>query len=286
MLLAAVAACAASPQSPSPTTLTGGRSTESATPTATGSPEHPIGVIAVGHSGMTGYMSDPKSPGTDTEANSWATGTNPAVHSIYQRLVAARPETAGHVANAASDGAESDRLPDQATQGLTRVPYPALLIVQIVGNDLRCDGTDPQHYPEFRDNVTKAVQTVLKASPNASVVLIGDPGRPASYAKVIADLPTTPKDFIDTRPCFLFSANKTINHTEVARVTTLLAAYEAQLAGACQGLRRCHTDGGAAARMELPIADYGEDFLHPSISGHAHIAAAEWPVVASALGLA
>ena len=235
---------------------------------------------------MTGYMSDPKSPGTDAEANSWATGTNPAVHSIYQRLVAVRPETAGHVANAASDGAESDRLPDQVTQGLTRVPYPALLIVQVVGTDLRCDGTDPQHYPEFRDNVRKAVQTVLKASPNARVVLIGDPGRPASYAKVIAALPTTPTDLIDTRPCFLFSANKTINHAEVARVTTLLAAYEAQQARACQGLRQCHTDGGAAARMELPVGDYSEDFLHPSISGHAHSAAAEWPVVASVLGLA
>lgn len=132
MLLAAVAACAGSPQSPSPTTSTSGRSTESATPTATGGPEHPIGVIAVGHSGTTGYMSDPKSPGIDTEANSWATGTKPAVHSIYQRLIEARPETAGHVANASSDGAESDRLPDQATQGLTRMPYPTLLIVQIV----------------------------------------------------------------------------------------------------------------------------------------------------------
>jgi len=38
--------------------------------------------------------------------------------------------------------------------------------------------------------------------------------------------------------------------------------------------------------MELPVADYGEDFQYPSISGHAHIAAAEWPVVASVLGLA
>lgn len=286
MLLAAVTACAGNPQSPSSTTSTTVRSTASATPTATGSPDHPIGVIALGHSGMTGFMSDPKSPGTDIVANSWATGTNPAVHSIYQRLVEARPETAGHVANAASDGAESELLPDQATEGLTRVPYPALLIVQIVGNDLRCDGTDPQHYPEFRDNVKKAVQTVLTASPKAAVVLIGDPGRPARYAKAIAALPTTPKDFVDTRPCFLFSGNRTINQTEVARVTSLLAAYEAQLAKACEGIRQCHTDGGAAARMELPIADYGQDLLHPSIGGHAHIAATEWPVVASALGLA
>jgi lysophospholipase L1-like esterase len=284
-LVVATAACSGNAKTSGHTTSPTGQSTANTTATATGSPDHPIGVIAVGHSWMTGYMSDPKSPGTDTVANSWATGTNPAVHSIYQRLVEARPETAAHVANVASDGAESGGLPDQAAEGLTEVPYPALLIVQIVGNDLRCDGTDPQHYPEFRDNVRKAVQTVLKASPNATVVLVGDPGRPSRYAKAIADLPTTPKDFIGTRPCYLFSANRTINQAGVARVTALLAAYEAQLAKACEGIQRCHTDGGAAARMELPIADYGQDLLHPSIHGHAHIAAAEWPVVAAALGL-
>jgi hypothetical protein len=161
----------------------------------------------------------PEEPRTDTEANSWATGTNPAVNSIYQRLVEARPETAGHVANTASDGAESDRLPDQATEGLSRVPYAALLVVQLVGNDLRCDGTAPQHYPEFRDNVRKAVQTVLKASPNAAVALVGDPGRPASYAAAVAALPITPTEFVGTGPCYLFSANRTINRVEVARVT-------------------------------------------------------------------
>jgi hypothetical protein len=38
--------------------------------------------------------------------------------------------------------------------------------------------------------------------------------------------------------------------------------------------------------MELSVADYGEDLQGPSISGHAHVAAAEWPVVTTALGLA
>jgi hypothetical protein len=207
MLLAAVTACAGSPHSPPPTTSTGGRSTESATATATGSPEHPIGVVAVGHSGMTGYMSGPRSPGTDTEANSWATGTNPAVRSIYQRLVEVRPETAGHVANAASDGAASDRLPDQATEGLTRVPHPALLLVQILGNDLRCDGTDPQHYPEFRDNVRTAVQTVLKASPNASVVLSATQDDPRATPK--SSPPCPPRPSPSSKPGTASSSGRT-----------------------------------------------------------------------------
>jgi hypothetical protein len=69
-------------------------------------------------------------------------------------------------------------------------------------------------------------------------------------------------------------------------VTSLLTAYEGQLAEARKGIPQCHTDGGAAARMELSVADYGEDLQGPSISGHAHVAAAEWPVVTTALGLA
>jgi lysophospholipase L1-like esterase len=282
VLLATIAACTGDAKAPAaPTSST----SHSAASTAIGSPNRPIGVIGIGHSWMTGYMSDPKSPGTDTEANSWATGTNPGVHSIYLRLVEAMPETAGNVVNAAHDGATSDLLPDQASEGLARVPYPALVIVQIVGNDLRCDGTDPEHYVEFRASVRQAVQTIVKASPKVSVVLVGDPGRPAGYAAAIATLPRTPKSFIDTRPCFLFSANRTVNRAEVARVTKLLAAYEAQLAKACAGIRQCHTDGGAAARMEVHVEDYGEDLQHPSIRGHAHIAAAEWPVIASVLGL-
>ena len=290
-LLAAVVACGGDAKSPSTATSPIGHSTASSAPpatataTATGRPDHPIGVMAIGHSGLTGFQSDPKSPATNTAANSWATGSNPAVRSVYQRLLEARPETSGNVVNSARNAVTAERLVDQATAGLARLPYPALVLVQIVGTDLRCDGTDPEHYPEFRASVRQAVQMIVEASPETSVLLIGDPGRPAGYAAAIMALPNTPPAVIGTRPCKLFSANRTVNHAEVARVTGLLAAYEAQLAQACRGIRQCHTDGGAAARMAMQVEDYGEDLHHPSIAGHANLAAAEWPVVASVLHL-
>ena len=37
----------------------------------------PVGVIALGHSGLTGENSDPARPGSAAKINSWATGTNP-----------------------------------------------------------------------------------------------------------------------------------------------------------------------------------------------------------------
>jgi lysophospholipase L1-like esterase len=249
----------------------------------TGSPDRPVGVIAVGHSGMTGYGSDPSSPGTDTLANSWATGTNPAVHSIYLRMVKARPETAGHVINAARDGAKADQLPAMAAEALTRVPHPALALVQILGNDLRCDGTDQAHYAEFEVSVRQAVEAIVEASPETRVLLIGEPLPPASYAAALAALPSTPPSFIGTGPCYLFSANRTINQAAVVHVTNLLHGYELQLAKACVGIRQCHTDGGGAAKRKVQLDELGVDLQHPSVVGSARLASAEWPVIAAIL---
>src|SRR4051794_10337701 len=48
-------------------------------------PDGPSGVIAIGHSGLTGEgTAEPERPALE---NSWATGTNPSVNSIYRRLL-------------------------------------------------------------------------------------------------------------------------------------------------------------------------------------------------------
>src|SRR5215831_8284077 len=71
--------------------------------TGTTSASHPLrGIIALGHSALTGENSDPPSPGQPAPRNSWATGTNPAVDSIYQRLAAVDPAVRGHAVNEAA----------------------------------------------------------------------------------------------------------------------------------------------------------------------------------------
>src|SRR5262249_49391404 len=67
-----------------------------------GAASHPLrGIIALGHFGLTGENSDPQSLGVPAPQNSWATGTNSAVDSIYQRLAAVDPAFRGHAVNAA-----------------------------------------------------------------------------------------------------------------------------------------------------------------------------------------
>jgi hypothetical protein len=72
---------------------------------AAATPTYPDSMAILGHSGATGEDSDPAKPHVEVRANSWATGTNPAVNSVYQRILAHNPKIAGHNANLARAGA-------------------------------------------------------------------------------------------------------------------------------------------------------------------------------------
>ena len=132
----------------------------------------PVGLIALGHSGLTGENSDPDKPTHPALENSWATGTADGLDSIYQRMVELRPETEGHVANAAYGGAPAASLSTQATTALQYVPTPELAIIQTIDNDIRCDGTDDAHVPEFGAALDDALTIITEASPDTKILVI------------------------------------------------------------------------------------------------------------------
>ena len=85
-----------------------GKSSTSAkpsTPTPKATAGYPSSIAVLGHSGATGENSDPSKPGVEVRANSWATGTNPEVKSLYQRLLAKNPAIKGHNVNLAQSAA-------------------------------------------------------------------------------------------------------------------------------------------------------------------------------------
>ena len=59
---------------------------------------------ALGGSVTAGFNTDCPDPWTDCPDNSWATGTNPAVDSVYIRLLALNPQLKDHNANDADSG--------------------------------------------------------------------------------------------------------------------------------------------------------------------------------------
>ena len=99
-----------------------GGTTSPATPAAAGTTVEPVAtpeldsIAVIGHSGATGTMSDPSDPIHNAYENSWATGENPEVRSIYHRLLQTHPALEGHHYNEAVNGSRVTDLADQVDE--------------------------------------------------------------------------------------------------------------------------------------------------------------------------
>lgn len=251
---------------------------ESASASASAVPAGPpAGVLAIGHSGLTGESSDPAKVGAPAPENSWATGTSPEVDSVYLRLLAVRPETKDRVANRAVGGAQAFALAGQAAAGLKEVPNPALVIVQTIDNDIRCDGADAANVSTFGSQLTDALSIITAAAPKAKILMVGQIGRPATAVKAIGQLPAEKQKLTGTGPCDLFDPAGNVATAKVAALTKIIEGYEAEQARVCGTLPQCVTDNGALGRF-VDRPDY-------SIAGHltrpalANVAALIWPTV-------
>lgn len=245
-----------------------------------------VGIVAIGHSGLTGYASNPDRPDSDAKSNSWATGANPDVDSIYQRLVAAAPATEGHVANTAESGSEAAVLASQARAALAQVPKPQLAIIVSIDNDVRCDGTDPAHVPEYGAQITDALNVIAEASPDTKILLLSSMGRPATFAAAVGQSPEATQANSGDGPCDILDAVGMPADSRIALLTQIIEGYEAEQVRDCAEVPQCHTDGGAfSAYVDdlegLAAGDWG----HLSIAGQARAAELMWPTVVEILGL-
>jgi hypothetical protein len=254
---------------------------------AAASSASPVGVIAIGHSGLTGENSDPSRPGQVAFENSWATGTSRQVNSIYRRLVAVRPETDGHVANAAEGGAPASSLVAQAQRALKTVPTPALVVVQTIDSDIHCDGTDGEHVPEFGVNLADALEVVTKASPNSRILVVGQLGRPSPsfVKKLVAKDPTVKSGLTGTGMCDFFRPDGALNNKAFDTLTAIIEDYETEQARVCATVPNCRTDDGARAAYVDRLQNFSSDWNHLNVRGNAEAAEIAWPAVAALLQL-
>jgi hypothetical protein len=253
--------------------------------TPSGDVAKPVGFVAIGHSGQTG-----RGTAEQREAAleySWATGTNPKVNSIYLRLVKVRPEDKGYVANTAINGATASALDGEADLALRQVSAPALVIISIIGNDTRCDGTDKQHIPEFGQAVGAALDNITEKSPNSRILIVGQMGRPspALVREVVAHDPSAKYSVTGSGICDLYNAAGELVPSHIKTLTAIIEAYEAEQARVCAKYRQCHTDGGARAASKDKLENFAPDWIHHNIAGQTAEAAITWPVVEKILGL-
>jgi hypothetical protein len=279
------AASCGSSSGPAPT------ATGTASATGTTATSHPLrGIIALGHSGLAGANSDPQNPGQPAPQNSWATGTNPAVDSIYQCLVAVDPASRGHAVNESAGGALADTLVGQATQALSVVPNPRLVIIEIIGTDITCDG-DSSHYPVFGQQVKAALDLIAKQAPHARILLMSWPGRPLQASKAITGTPAVPIAQANSASdmCNPFGPNLRPDIKHITTWTGIIKGYESEQAKVCATVPQCHTDNGRAAHFHVRTSYYNYtndwDYQHYNVTGLAALARFMWPTVAKVLNL-
>jgi len=230
---------------------------------------------------------DPQRPGEAALQNSWATGTNPAVDSIYQRLAAVDPTMRGHAVNAAGVGAPTGSLVGQAITALGVVPNPRLVIIDIIGTDIRCDGSDSSNYPVFGLQVKAAIDFIARLAPHATILLMSRPGRPLPDSKAIIGTPGAAAPISQAQSgsdiCSPFDPDLRLDMKHITTLTGIIEGYESEQAKVCATVPECHTDNGRATHFQVPASHYSSDWEHLNVTGLAALAAFMWPTVAKIL---
>jgi broad specificity phosphatase PhoE len=246
-----------------------------------GGPAYPDAIAVIGGGDAVGYASDPKHPFQEARANSWATGTNPAVRSIYSRLLAANPAIRGRAFNFGSHEVSVQDLPSQVRKATLLKTKPELVLVQIMGNDAQCDGKDDTRYAAYQARVTEALQALATGLPKARILAVSDWGTIDSYIKAVSSYGLGARlTHAGKGICSIF-APKTgkVVPEHVAYIRKTIDGYNAAFAAACKSVPTCRYDGGAARRIVLKPADLAHRYERLSIQGLAKLAAVEWKVL-------
>lgn len=242
--------------------------------TVVGSPGYPDSLAVVGHSQATGENTRPYENG-DTKTNTWASGTNPAVRSIYERILAEHPQIAGHVTNAAQGGATIAVIEQQAKS--VAATHPDLLLVQAIDNDLTCPAT-PADVRAYGRGVASLLDAVASWSPSTRVFLVSQYGSPRTYLEslTLTQRRQLAADMGPAGPCVFVDRDGTLVPKEARRLERIITAYERVQAQVCDAHARCDHDHGAFSEAIERPGDYTDDLNHLSIQGHARAAELAW----------
>ena len=234
-------------------------------------------VAVMGHSGATGTLTDPDDPTRDATENSWATGENPRVRSIYLRLAETHPALVGHSYNVAVDGSTVDALPAQLERLLEVAdPLPDVVIVQTIDNDIRCDGTDAENVVPFGARLRQALELVREEVPGVSLYLVSQWATVRTYATWARNQPAVVAENSGTGPCDFFTPDGELRPAGVRSLQGIVDGYWREVEEVCAGLPDCWTDGAAMQQMTVTTQDLARDFNHLSVAGHAKMARLAW----------
>ncbi|HEY6144906.1 MAG TPA: SGNH/GDSL hydrolase family protein [Solirubrobacterales bacterium] len=267
----------------------------------------PRTMAALGDSITRGYNTSgpgcPTGPGLDCAKNSWATGTNPLVHSFRERLDASFPGPLTAYNDAVS-GARAVNILAQAQVAASQ--DPDLVLIEIGANDA-CAST-PTPTATFRGQVRAGLETLAAGNPQGYVQLMSIPDINQLHA--IFTSPPDPNALLRWslfNVCQGLLANplSTAPADEERRAAfrAQVIAYNDALASVCAEFKRCLWDDYAVFDSKFTTADVATvvnteglpippfnaipvfppgnpnstaDYFHPSIAGQAQLAEGAW----------
>jgi lysophospholipase L1-like esterase len=218
---------------------------------------------------------------SDCPANSWATGTNMAVNSFYNRILAANPAIRGNAFNDARSGARMNALPGQvATAAGHRVEYAT---IELGANDV-CTSSEATmtSVASFRANFQRAIDD-LRARLPAARISVGS--LPDVYW--LWQLLSTDRSAVSTwnalRVCQSMLANPTsrarVDEDRRRNVRQRAIDFNRVLSDVCTAYAQCKYDRDTAFNYRFRASEVStNDYFHPSLTGQAAIANIEWGV--------
>jgi lysophospholipase L1-like esterase len=236
---------------------------------------YPNSITALGDSISTAY--DSTALGNNF-VNSWSTGTNILVNSMYLRIFVLNPTIQGKATNLAVSGSKMVDLNGQASQLNRKTEYVTILMG---ANDVCTPSVGTMtDVATFRSQLETAMHTVTKKAPKARVYLLSIPD--------IYNLWYILKDNSSARTTWsLFSICQSMlanpQSTLQADVDRRAAVrqrnidFNTQLQAVCAAYPQCRFDSNAVFNTSFVVSDVSPiDYFHPSVSGQAKLAGVAW----------
>lgn len=236
---------------------------------------YPASITALGDSITTAY--DSAGLGNNF-ANSWSTGTNGGVNSMYLRILAVNSAIQGKATNQAVSGTKMVDLKGQASQVGRKVEYVTILMG---ANDVCTSSVSTMtSVTTFRSQFTAALQTLNKRAPKARVYVLSIPDiynlwyilKDNSSARTAWSLFSICQSML-ANP--LSTAQTDINRRAAVRQRNI--DFNTQLQQVCALYPQCTFDNGAVFNTSFVVSDVSTiDYFHPSVAGQTKLASIAW----------
>lgn len=213
----------------------------------------------------------------DCPANSWSTGTNASVDSWYLRLRTANPALV-----ASNDAKTGAKMVDLAGQAATAAAQNADVVTILMGaNDVCTSSVSTMTAAAtVGAQLTQALQSLTSGNSTRQIYVASIPDVYRLWqifhlnwsadlvwgiAGICQSLLASPR------------STRTADQTRRLQVRQRAIDDNAAIQQACAAFAQCHYDNGAAFGIQFTTADVTtRDYFHPSVSGQAKAAAAEW----------